>query len=90
MSRYEKYKGLFFPTTNAISEVNESMIFMIMMFIIGLSIIYIYLTFKRLKLIFENRDNSLRQNGYILIRFLIIGILFYINYEIIMLFAEMS
>ncbi|MEG1990396.1 MAG: hypothetical protein RR144_05140 [Clostridia bacterium] len=90
MSRYEKYKDIFFPTTNALNEVNQSMIFMIMMVIIGISIIYLYISFKHLVLIFKNRENCLRQNCYIIFKILTIGILIYINYEIVMLFLEMS
>jgi len=84
------YKDIFFPTTNAIGQMNESTVFLAMVVVAASSILYIIFGIKHLMLIFKNRDNSLRQNTHIIFKILIILFLSYVIYEIANIILEMS
>ncbi len=78
-----KYEELFFPATNTIDEFNKNAVFVGMLIVAFLSVIYIVSSFKRLKIIFKSRDNSLRQNSYIFFKIVSMLFLAYVTYEIV-------
>jgi|GEM_PF-2226134 len=85
-----KYKDLFFPTTNAVYEINESTVFLAMVVVAALSILYIIFGIKHLRLIFKNRDHSFRQNFHIVFKLFIMSFLAYIVYQIVTIILEIS
>jgi hypothetical protein len=85
-----KYKDLFFPFLNTLDELNKSVVLLIMLIIAFSSIVYIIFGIKHLKLIFKNRDNSLKQNSYIIFKILFMMILTYIIYEIVNIILQVS
>jgi uncharacterized PurR-regulated membrane protein YhhQ (DUF165 family) len=85
-----KYKDLFFPTSNAVYEINESTVFIAMVVVAALSIIYIMFGIKHLMLIFRNRDHSFRQNFHIVFKIFIMSFLAYIVYEIVTIIIEIG
>lgn len=85
-----KYEELFFPATNTLNVFNQNMVFVIMLIVAFASIFYIIHGIKHLKLIFKNRDHSLRQNSYILFKIIFMLFLVYILYEITNIVLSMA
>lgn len=83
MSKIDK---LLLPVTSFFVGFDQTAILITILIVFFGSIIYILSTINRLKLIFQHRDNSFRQNYYILSRIIFMLILSYVIYEIVKLF----